>query len=190
MVLIRRITDIKAPLIKLLKEANIDFVERGDILLGVKVNDETYIIDNKDQTGPIMLSNLRGWIGGFEPEDHLIFITMGYFHHKCFEYIIDEKMLSRVCLIGVGLRDFYDEMVKCEAFGEYENIVFDLIYRVFDENGIPIKEATCKHCNDKVVAYCKGCGALLSKSHFIHCPLCMSTLCHPDVSDCYYKHEC
>jgi len=190
MVSIRRITDIKAPLIKLLKEAKLDFEERANTLLCVRVNDETYIIDNKDQTGPIMLSNLRGWIGGFDVKDHLILITMGYFHPKCYHYIIDEKMLSRVSLIGVGLRDFYDETAKVEAFGECENIIYDLIYRIFDEKGIPIKEATCKYCDDRVVAYCRVCGALLSKSHFIHCPLCMVTLCHPDVSGCYYKHEC
>jgi hypothetical protein len=190
MLLIRRITDIKSPLSELLKEAKIGFEEKENILLKIKVHGETYIIDNKDQTGPIMLSNLRGWIGGFDVKDHLILITMGYFHSKCYHYIIDEKMLSRVCLIGVGLRDFYDERARPEAFGECENIIYNLIFGIFDEKGMPIKEVTCKYCDDKVVAYCRGCGALLSKSHFIHCPLCSANLCHPDVSDCYYKHEC
>jgi len=190
MVSIRRISDIKAPLIKLLKEIKSGFEEKENILLKIKVNGKTYIIDNKDQTGPIMLSNLRGWIGGFDVKDHLILITMGYFHSKCYHYIIDEKMLSRVCLIEIGLRDFYDEKARPGAFCECENIIYNLIFTVLNEMGVTLSEVACKYCDDKVIAYCRGCGALLSKSHFIHCPLCMATLCHPDVSDCYYKHEC
>ncbi|HDM43313.1 MAG TPA: hypothetical protein ENG29_02880 [Firmicutes bacterium] len=187
---IRRITDIERPLVEALEKRGRSVEKAMGAFLRVSVGEKIYVIDNKDHSGPVMLSNLRGWIDSFDRGDHLILLTMGFFHPRCYQYLIDEKILSRIALIGIGLRDFYDEEAKATAFGEVEGGVFDAVVSVLGDRGIDVDVVTCKYCGGRVVAYCCGCSALLCKSHFIQCPLCKATLCHTDVSDCYYKHEC
>lgn len=55
---------------------------------------------------------------------------------------------------------------------------------------ILLQEAGCAYCEGQPIAVCKVCGAPLCRAHSITCPLCQASLCHPDVKDCFFKHNC
>jgi len=163
---------------------------REGATLEVKVEGERYVVDIREHTGPIHWPSLRDWIRQFDGQRKLILLTMGFFPKKSIlELLKDPQRAGRVSIVGMGLRDYFDTEFKPRKLGPASPLL-DAVEEVLAGRGISLQAITCDYCSERPLAGCDVCGALLCKSHFIPCPLCNARLCHPDVNDCYFKHQC
>ena len=159
-------------------------------LLEVMAEGKRYIIDVKEHTGPIYWPNLREWTAHLG-EGGQILMTMGFFPDKTIGQLLREvELAKRVALVGMGLTSFFETEFKPRKFGQTETSPFLAVEHILARRGIQLQEISCHYCAGRPLASCQICGALSCKNHFIACPLCRAYLCHPDVKDCYFKHEC
>lgn len=189
-----RLADIKEKLISELREN--DYGVKDEVNTFLKITDsdseKTYIIDNRDHTGPILLKSFIEWIEGFDKDVKLIFITMGFFHEDVYKYLIEGGMVGRLALLQFGQRSIYDDELHTGIFGNTSGEVFEILIDVVgNEMGIEIERELCAYCDRDKVVYCEECLSRLCSEHFIPCPLCRAKLCHPDTGErCYYEHNC
>jgi hypothetical protein len=159
-------------------------------LLKVVVEGKLHLIDVKEHSGPIYWGNLRDWIGRLG-EGSPILMTMGFFPDRTIGHLLNEPDLaSRVALLGMGLTSFFETEPKPRKFGQTGTSLFSVVEDILGRRGIELQEICCHYCAGRPLNSCQVCGALTCKSHFIACPLCRAYLCHPDVKDCYFQHEC
>jgi hypothetical protein len=90
----------------------------------------------------------------------------------------------------MGLTSFFETESTPKKFGQIETPPFLMVENILAKRDIQLQEISCHYCAGKLLVSCQVCGALLCKNHFIVCPLCRIYHCHPDVKDCYFKHEC
>jgi hypothetical protein len=159
-------------------------------LLEVVVEGKRYAIDVKEHTGPVYWPNLRNWMGRFGERSQIL-MTMGFFPDKAIGQLLNEPELARrVALVAMGLTSFFEMEFKPKKFGQTETPLFLVVEDVLARRDIQLQGISCHYCAGRPLTSCQICGALSCKSHFIVCPLCRAYLCHPDVRDCYFKHEC
>jgi hypothetical protein len=149
-----------------------------------------YIVDMKENTGPIYWPSLRDWTGRFGEKSQIL-MTMGFFPNKTIGQLLnDPELAKRIALVGMGLTTFFETEFKPKKFGQVETAPFLMVEDILAKRDIQLQEISCHFCAGKPLVSCQVCGALLCKNHFIVCPLCRTYHCHPDVKDCYFKHEC
>lgn len=159
-------------------------------LLEVVAEGTRHIIDVKEHTGPIYWPNLRDWIGRFGERSQIL-MTMGFFPEKTIGQLLNEPELAkRVALVGMGLTSFFETEFRPRKLGQTQTPLFLAVEDILARRGVQLQEISCHYCAGKPLASCRICGTLSCKSHFIACPLCRAYLCHPDVKDCYFQHEC
>ena len=160
-------------------------------LLEVETPEASYVLDAREHTGPIYWRSLEGWAGRFGAEKRLILLTMGFFPDRAIGQLLNEPELAkRVTLVGMGLTSFFETEFRPKKFGQTEMPLFSVVEAVLARSGVQLQEISCHYCTGRPLVSCQICGALSCKNHFIVCPLCRAYLCHPDVKDCYFRHEC
>ena len=188
--MINRFSEIIPHLSKHLTETGAQIFNPRVAILGVKVGGEDFLMDTKEQTGPILLANLENWIASLPGDAHLILFTMGFFHPRAIAHLIQRGQNSRVALVQMGLASFFDEQARPSKFGETDSLVFKTLEEEMAKQGISLTPISCSYCPAAVVGVCRDCGKLLCKDHFISCAICRSNFCHPDSGECYFRHEC
>jgi len=157
--------------------------------LEVEVNGECHVLDIREHTGPIHWPSLKDWIEQLG-KSKLVLLTMGFFPKKTLsELLKDPARAGRVVLMGMGLRDFFDTEFRPRRLGPASALA-EVVEEALTGRGLSPQAISCDYCAERPLATCKVCGSLLCKSHFIPCPLCGARLCHPDVKNCYFQHEC
>ena len=160
-------------------------------LLEVETSEAAYVLDAREHTGPIHWRSLEEWTARFGAEKRLILLTMGFFPVKTLGQLLARPDLTRrVALVEMGMRSFFDTEFRARKFGQLKTLLFQEVERILAGEGIELRAVTCAYCAENPLTACRECGRLICKSHFIPCPLCQARLCHPDVSDCYFRHEC
>jgi len=159
-------------------------------LLEVTAEGEHHFIDVKEHTGPIYWPNLRDWIGRLG-EGAQILMTMGFFPDKTIGILLNNlELAKRVALVGMGLTSFFETEFTPKKSGQIETPLFLVVEDTLARRGIQLQGISCHYCAGRPLVLCQICGALSCKNHFILCPLCRTYLCHPDMKECYFKHEC
>lgn len=159
--------------------------------LRVTVGEAEYIVDVRETTGPIYWRNLEGWIRGFDEPGHLVLLAMGFFPQSTLVSLIRKPgLVQRVTLMGMGQTSYFETDLRPRKFGETMTPVFEALEEAMVARGLVAEPITCGYCSGTPLSACQVCDSLICKSHFLLCPLCRAHLCHPDVNDCYFKHQC
>jgi len=189
--MIHRLSEIVPPLREACREKGWATRPGERALLEIETSDASYVLDVKEHTGPIYWRSLEEWVGRFGPGEHLILLTMGFFPVKTLGQLLARpELYRRVALVEMGMQSFFDAEFKARKFGQFNTPLFREVERVLAGEGVELRPVTCLYCAENPLTTCQGCGRLICKSHFIPCPLCGARLCHPDVKDCYFRHEC
>jgi hypothetical protein len=76
--------------------------------LKIMAEGKDYIIDVKENTGPIYWPNLRDWTGRLGEESQIL-MTMGFFPDKTISQLLNDlELAKRVTLVGMGLTSFFE----------------------------------------------------------------------------------
>jgi MoaA/NifB/PqqE/SkfB family radical SAM enzyme len=51
-------------------------------------------------------------------------------------------------------------------------------------------ENPCNYCERGQLVNCQVCGLPMCEEHSLYCPVCHDPVCHPDVKDCFFQHDC
>jgi len=186
----KRLNEVFEPLKLMLNALQLPYLEKQDGTLLVESQNDKYLLELRDHTGPILLGEFDGWLAGLPQATHGILVSMGFFHPKVFQVIIEKSLLNTIALIEMGLHSFYEEEIHARFFGESDNEVFTSLISAFISLDVPPSAVMDYYGRGKAMSFCFHCNRLLSKHSFMTCPLCTRHICHPDVCDCYFKHEC
>jgi hypothetical protein len=188
--MINRFSEVIPQLSERLKQTGAQVSAPAGALLAVELQGEKYLLDSKEQTGPILPANLEKWIAGLPADAHLILLTMGFFHPRAIAFLIQQGQNSRVALVQMGLASFFDEQARPAKFGETDTPVFKALEEEMSNLGNELAPVSCSYCSATAVGVCRDCGKLLCKDHFISCAICRGNFCHPDSGECYFRHQC
>lgn len=158
--------------------------------LRVLAQGREHTIDVKEHTGPVYWPNLSDWIARCG-EGNSILMTMGFVPDRVLgQFLVERDLVERVALVWMGLTSFFETAFRPRKIGQTDTPVFAVVESVLAARGLQLEPVSCRYCTGQPLGSCQICGAVSCKSHFILCPLCQVYLCHPDVKDCYFKHEC
>ena len=187
--MITRLSEIIPQLTERFRERGWPVRQRKDVFLEAEAGEKTLVIDGMERTGPIYWPNLSPWIKRCG-DGQLILLTMGFFPKEALGEFLKTGLARRVALIELGLASFFETEPRPRKLGRVDTEPFQVVEEVLAGEGIKPELITCRYCREAPVVGCEECGNLICKSHFISCPLCRAKLCHPDVADCYFKHNC
>ena len=163
---------------------------RKGVTLQVQADDERFILDVREHTGPVLWPALEAWIDQLRCRGTPVLLAMGFFPKTALSKLLERpKRARRLVLVEMGLHDFFDTAFRPRRLGPTPPFAA-MVEEVLTERGLSLQPIPCDYCFERPLASCQVCGALLCKSHFIRCPLCNIRFCHPDVNDCYFKHHC
>jgi len=136
---------------------------------------------------------MNNWCNELKDYNYKVLITLGFFTKKALGYVLkNSKLKGTTLLVQAGLKDYMDTNIKVTYLPTNNNIVNSLVLSAIEEYlNMKATPFTCSYCTNPLITVCNYCGALLCKRHFIICPVCRNTFCHPDTGrECFYKHKC
>lgn len=185
-----KLADLVEPALQRLLKAGCAVSEAGPGAWLIQCGDVRYHLETRDHTGPVLTTEMKGWLEKIKFGDHYILVCMGKFHSTALVEVLKSGLMNRVGLLEIGLASFYEEQAHPRSFGETQSPVFAAMSEVLQESNLALESIKDHYHRGKVVTYCRHCGHLLAKDSMIPCPLCKAHCCHPDVAECFFKHDC
>jgi len=125
------------------------------------------------------------------------------FHEIWHESEVFKKMRDRDKLEGKCHSSIYRQVcggARCSVFEKTGSLTKEdgncwykkkeLQSKKKQKTDVSSQETGCTYCSRENLTLCEVCHNPICENHGLSCPLCHTNLCHPDVQDCFFNHNC